>query len=103
MYCENHTCRRVGLNKAEVEKDQKSGLLLCLGCYSLANPDWRPPPAPVTGEIVPFPSTRPQEPAFDYTFSFDSFRGLSAQVTFGEVAFEVTVPQRALKGLLGAR
>ncbi len=102
MYCENQTCRRIGLTKAEVEKDQKSGLLLCLGCYSLSNPGWQPT-AGTTAEIIPLPVRGNVGPKLGYAVSLDSFRGFSAQVSFGDIALEFTVPQRSLEEFLGPR
>ncbi len=99
MYCENETCRRIGLSKAEVEKDHKSGRILCLGCYKLANPDWSPTPQT---EMIPAAPVLPMT-GFGYAVSLDSMRGFSAQVSYGEVSLELVVPHRTLKTFMGAR
>jgi hypothetical protein len=95
MFCEH--CRKVGLLKAEVEKDHNSGMILCLGCYSLANPGWSPTPVKGPLSVLPLPL----QIGLGYAVSLDSFRGFSAQISFGEVALELTIPHRTLKNFLG--
>ena len=95
MHCENQNCRKTGLTKAEVEKDTKRNMILCTGCFALSNPDLIAQLPEVVSEM--------REPPVDgvgYHLSLDSVRGLSAQVSYGDVALELNVPHRTLRGLL---
>jgi hypothetical protein len=98
MYCEK--CRKTGLTKAEVEKDPNSKQILCLGCYSLANPGWHPT---TETSMVPAPEVPPPVPGFGYAVCLDSMRGFSAQVSYGQTTLELVIPQTTLKSFLGER
>lgn len=98
MYCENTNCRRTGLTKSEVERDKNTNLILCLGCYALANPGW----SPDTQQALALSPIAEPVPKLGYSLTVDSVRGISALLSYGDIGLELVVPRRTLRSALGA-
>lgn len=94
-WCNN--CNKDGLRKADVEFCYDTKKILCHGCYALAHPSWMPP-----SEIVDMSAEPEPVPQLDYSLSFDSKGGFTAQVSYGELALKFNAPMDHLKKYLGA-
>jgi hypothetical protein len=96
-WCENPTCGKKGLRKADVEFDENMNMVLCHGCYVQAHPGWMPPV-----EVVDLRDVVPQAPQVGYSFNFSDKDGLKASLSYGDISISFHAPTEDLRRLLGS-
>lgn len=93
--CMNPHCGKSNLRKCDVELDDRSGMLFCLGCYCMLHPGWKP-----EGPVVDVLPEGP-EVSFNYEVSLSNLDGLKARVGYGDVNILFHAPMEQIKRFLG--
>ena len=86
-WCENDTCMKTGLRKADVEFCDDTKKVLCHGCYALAHPAWMPPV-----EIVDMTDSTPARPKVGYVLQMSDQDGLRAKLSYGGLSLTFHAP-----------
>lgn len=102
-WCENPSCLKNGLRKADIEFCDESRKVLCHGCYALMHPGWVPPE-----EYVDMTDTVPRvvrniapEPRLGFAIQVTDREGFRARISYGGANIAFHAPAGDLKRLLG--
>lgn len=99
-WCQNPSCKKDGLRKADVEFDDTSKLILCHGCYALMHPGWIPP-AEYVDVSDRVPSVALLRPHVGFAIQVTDQEGLKAKISYGGASLAIHVPTEDFKKTFG--
>lgn len=99
-WCENESCGKDGLRKADIEFCDTTRKVLCHGCYSLVHPGWVPPAEYVDlSEVVPSTARLVPLPRIGFALQITDADGIKAQVSYGRANLAFHAPMEEIKAL----
>ncbi len=88
-------CNKQGLKKEDVEFCDETKKVLCIGCYCLRHPMWRP-----GVEVLP---SMPEAPKLTYELHFSSAGGFTARLGLGTATLGFHMPMDDIQRVFGPK